>query len=133
MTTLTTTTNDNLLRHALRGNSIFSAVSGALLLVDAKLLADFMGIATSIPFIILGVGLLMYATYLFINTRSRPVKKAFGWFAVIADVAWVVISAIVLLTDAFALTSGGKWLVLIIADMVLVFAVVQYLGIRRMK
>jgi hypothetical protein len=37
------------------------------------------------------------------------------------------------MTDAFALTSGGKWLVLILADMVLLFAIVQYVGIRRMK
>jgi hypothetical protein len=127
------TSNDNLLRNALRGNSIFSAVSGILLLVDARLLADFMGIESTIPFIVIGVGLLLYAANIFLNTRSRPVKKAFGWFAVIADIAWVVISAIVLLTDAFDLTSGGKWLVLIIADMVLVFAIVQYIGIRRMK
>src|SRR5829696_1121111 len=133
MATLTTSNNDNLLRNTLRGNSIFSAVSGVLALIDARLLANFMGIETTIPFVVLGVGLLLYAAYLFINTCTRPLNKFFGWFAIIADAVWVIATAVILLTDAFALTNVGKWLLLIIGDMVLVFAIVQYIGLRRMK
>ena len=133
MATLTTTNNDNLLRNTLRGNSIFSAVSGVLALIDARLLANFMGIETTIPFVVLGVGLLLYAVYLFISTRTRPMNKFFGWFAIIADAVWVIATVVILLTDAFALTNGGKWLLLIIGDMVLVFAIVQYIGLRRIK
>ena len=132
MATLTTS-NDNLLRNTLRGNSLFSAVSGLLALIDARLLANFMGIESTIPFVVLGVGLLLYAAYLFINTRTRPLNKFFGWFAIIADATWVIATVGILLTDAFALTNGGKWLLLIIGDMVLVFAIVQYIGLRRMK
>lgn len=125
--------NDNLLRNALRGNSLFSAVSGLILVIDAGLLADFMGIETTLPFIIIGIGLLLHAANLFLNSRNRPVSKALGWFAVIGDVLWVVATAIILMTDAFALTGSGKWLLLIIADVVLIFAIAQYLGIRRMR
>jgi hypothetical protein len=132
MTTLTQT-NDNLLRNALRGNSVFSVVRGLIMIFDAGLFANFMGIESTIPFIVIGIGLLLYAAMLYINTTQRPINKTFGWYAVIADGVWVLASAIVLLTDAFTLTSEGKWLVLIIADMVLLFAIVQYIGIRRMK
>jgi hypothetical protein len=132
MATLTIN-NDNLLRNALRGNSIFSALTGLILVVDAQPLANFMGIEATLPFIVIGIGLLLHAANIFLNTRNRPVSKSFGWFAVIGDVVWVVATAVILITDAFALTGNGKWLLLIIADIVLVFAIAQYLGIRRMR
>ncbi len=81
----------------------------------------------------LGVVLLLYAADLTWITSRPSLDVRFGWMAVILDVAWVVGSAIVLLTDALAMTTAGNWLVAIIADVVLVFAVVQWLGIRRLR
>ena len=57
----------------------------------------------------------------------------FAWYAIIGDVVWVIGTAAILLTDAFSLTSEGKWLLFIIGDIVLTFAVVQYIGLRRMN
>ncbi|MDQ7024979.1 MAG: hypothetical protein Q9P44_05410 [Anaerolineae bacterium] len=58
MATLTLN-NDNLLRNALRGNSLFSALSGSILVIDARLLADYMGIEATLPLIVIGIGLLL--------------------------------------------------------------------------
>jgi len=131
MTTLTN--NDNLLRNALRGNGVFSGISGLILIGDAGPIAAFMGIGYTLPFIVVGVGLLLHAANLLINTAQRPVSKALGWFAIVGDAVWVVASIIILMTDAFALTSGGKWTLMIVADIVLIFAIVQYVGLRRMN
>lgn len=133
MTAYSIPQNDGLLRNTLRGNSVFSVVSGIILIVDAGMLADFMGISSPLPFIVIGIGLLLHAANLFLNTRTRPVKKGLGWFAIIGDLAWVAATAVILLTDAFSITGGGKWLLLIIGDVVLLFAIAQYIGIRRMS
>ena len=132
MTTITQS-NDKLLRNALRANGIFSGISGALAIIDANYLVDFMGTGTSFIYISLGVNLLAYALILFYYAGQAEVDTRFAWFTVIADALWVIGSAVILLTNMFDLSVGGKWLVLIIADVVLVFAIVQYIGIRRLS
>jgi len=132
MTTQAFSQKDKLLRNALRGNGIFSLLSGAIMVVGAGALANIMGVPSAVAFIVIGVGLLLHAVNLFYNAGKNTIKMNFGWFAIIADVAWVLGSAVILLTDAFSLSTTGKWIVLMVADVVLLFAIVQYLGLRKM-
>ena len=53
--------------------------------------------------------------------------------AVELDVVWVVGSAVLLVTKALPFTPVGVWAVAIVADIVAIFAIVQYLGLRRMS
>ena len=132
MTTLTQS-NNKLLRNALRANAVFSGISGVLAMLDANLLVDFMGTGTSFIYIALGVNLVIYALLLFYYAAQSTVDMRFAWFAVIADALWVAGSAIILMTNMLDISVGGKWLVLILADVVLMFAIAQYIGIRRMR
>lgn len=132
MTTLTTT-NDSLLYNALRADSLFSGLSGIVITFGAGAVADFMGAGNPVSFIVIGIALVLYAAFLLLNSANRPVSKNFGWLIVAGNVVWVIGSAIILLTDVFALSAGGRWAVLIVADFVLLFAIAQYLGIRRMN
>lgn len=132
MTTMTRT-NDSLLRNALRGNAAFSGISGIIAIIDAGMIADFMGTGTALIYMILGLNLVVYAGILLYYAGQQEIDKRFAWFAVIADAIWVIGSALILLTNAFDLTIGGKWLVLILADVVLIFAIVQYIGLRRTR
>lgn len=137
----TTGSKDQLLRNTLRANGVFSAVSGLVFIFASAPLADFLGIkdANILGFlngssflIIMGVGLLLYAGGLLWNATRPQMNKMLAWEAVFMDSVWVIGSAIILLAEALPLTTEGSWTVLIIADVVASFAVLQYVGIRRM-
>jgi len=128
-----TQSKDQLIRNALRANSLFSGISGVIILFDSGFLVDFMGAGTSLFYLALGVDLLIYAAVLFYFSGQASMDKRVAWFAIDADVLWVLGSAVILLGNMFDISIAGKWLILIIADIVLVFAIVQYLGIRRLR
>ena len=50
----------------------------------------------------------------------------------VADVIWVLASMVIVLDGLVPLTTAGFWGVLIIADVVAVFAVLKYIGLRRL-
>ena len=142
MTTHTLTAPDTLLRKALRANSAFSLASGLLLTFAAASIASFLGIEETSIFDgfdgtalvrVVGIGLIGYALLLYFFTQHSEITPMQGMEAVIADGAWVVGSVVLLLTDWLPLTSAGSWAILLVADVVLVFAIVQYIGVRRIK
>lgn len=57
--------------------------------------------------------------------------KRLAWFVITMDSAWVVLSMLLLLTNALDLNTAGNWAVLIQADIVLTLAVLQIIGVRR--
>jgi len=132
MATLTQN-HSSLLRNALRGNGIFSILSGIITAIGAGWLVNYLGAGTTLFFAVIGVGLIFHALTLLYNTRGEEVNRMFAWYAIIGDALWVIGTAVILLTDAFNLTVGGKWLLLIIGDIVLIFGIVQYIGLRRMN
>ena len=124
---------DAFLRRVLLGNIAFSVLSGAACLLGANALAAFMGIPQPAILMALGGALLLFALGVYLTASQRPLdrRKATAIFA--ADVAWVVGSLGVLALDLFGLTTEGRWLVLIIADVVLGFAVLEFFGLRRLR
>ena len=127
----TMSVNDRLLRMALRGNGIFSTVSGALLVVASRPLAEFLGVSSAAALLSLGVILLLYAVDLFWMTSRENLSLPFAWFAIIMDVLWVIGSIVLLVADPLGLTVAGKWAIGLIAEAVALFAIVQWLGVRR--
>ena len=118
-----------LLRRALQGNALFSAIFGALFLIINQTLIQFLGLPSSASLTPLGFGLLGYAGWLLWNARREKIKVMDGWIAVILDVVWVVGSYALLFVVKFS--HGGKWAVALVAEVVLLFAVMQWLGLRR--
>jgi Na+-translocating ferredoxin:NAD+ oxidoreductase RnfE subunit len=124
----------DLLRRALRGNSIFSFASGLLLTFGAAPIAAFMGIADdSLVLTVMGIIILVFAAFLWITTAKPVIDRQIGIAIFIMDVAWVVVSLIILVTDAFSLSTGGRWAILIVADIVAVFALLEFVGLRRLR
>ena len=141
MATQTRTTNDILLRRALRGNGLFSAFSGLLFVLASAPVAAFLGIEEASilglfdggAFIfIVGSGLLGFAGSLFLNALRDEIDRVQAALAIVMDIGWVVFSAIVLITGALPFSTAGGWAVLIVADGVTVFAILQVVGLRRM-
>src|SRR5687768_8242532 len=100
---------DTLLRRVLRANGVFSTISGAFLIVDAGLIATFLGLASATPIVALGVGLLAFAAALFWDAAQRSISPRDARIVIALDVAWVIGSIVVVLADPFALTTAGKW------------------------
>jgi hypothetical protein len=126
------TNNSSLLRNALYGNSIFCSTSGLAFALFSKPISAFLGLSASWIILVLGVGLLLYGLEVFWFARKDNISEGFAKFVIGADIAWVLGSALLVFTNLVAFTSPGKWAIAIIADIVLAFAIVQYVGLRRM-
>ncbi len=125
-------TNSSLLKNALYGNSAFSFLSGLGFVLFSRAIAAFLGIPASWVILDLGVGLLLYGWMIFQAARSNPVNTRVARFAVYADLAWVAMSVILIFANLVAFTIPGKWAIAAVADIVLVFAILQYVGLRRL-
>ena len=120
-----------LLRKALIGNALFSTVSGLTILFAQGWVLRILGLPSSVNLLVLGAGLIVFAVTLVINARKQQVKKSDAWIAVCMDVAWVIGSYVLILVVPFS--TEGKWVVGAVAEAVLVFAVLQFVGIRRIQ
>src|SRR5215469_3851789 len=121
--------NQRLLRRALQGNAIFSGISGVLTLAMNRTLAEFLGLPSGVSLAPLGIGLLGYAGWLLLNARREKIKIVDAWIAVALDMVWVVASYALLFAVRFS--SGGKWVVALVAELVFLFGVLQWFGLRR--
>lgn len=121
-----------LLQRVMRGNAIFSTSSGAILIFAAPALARLMGIPWPLALTITGVLLVAYGPTLW-KLAARSGKETWpGWLAVILDILWVAGSAALVFGDWLPLTTAGIWIIVVLADIVAVFAVLQFIGIRRL-
>ena len=130
------------LRRALIGNVVFSVTSAGGFIIAANQIAEAIGIsdfslldsisgATLLRTI--GIGLLIFAVQVFLTASKKPISNMQVNTVIVMDVLWVVGSFLLLVTDALALTTTGNWGVLIIADIVLTLAALQFYGLRRMN
>ena len=119
------------LKKALTGNAVFSVVSGVAILFANRWLVKFLGLPEKVSLAILGVSLIVYAAILWFNARRPKIKTTDAWVAVIMDVIWVVGSYALIFAVPFSV--GGKWVLALVAELVLAFAVLQWLGIRRIR
>ena len=120
-----------LLKKALTGNAVFSVVSGLAILFANRWLVKFLGLPDKVSLAILGVSLIVYAAILWLNARRPMIKMTDAWIAVIMDAVWVIGSYVLIFVVPFSV--GGKWVVALVAELVLAFAIVQWLGIRKIR
>jgi len=123
--------SQGLLKGALIGNAMFSGLSGAAILLANRWLVKFLGLPDKVSLAILGVSLIVYATVLWFNARRPKIRITDAWVAVVMDAVWVLGSYTLILVVPFSL--AGKWVVALVAELVLAFAVWQWLGIRRIR
>lgn len=121
--------NTVLLRRALLANGTFSTLSGLGFTVGAKPIASFIGIDQWWLVLAVGISLLVFAAGLFANALRAEVNLAEARIAIVLDFLWVLGSGGVIALGVFS--TGGNWGTAIVADVVLVFAVLQTVGLRR--
>ena len=121
----------NFLKYAIRGNALFSGISGLTLALLARGVSVLTGIQPPLAITITGLILIGYAAWLWRLTNQPAIPPASAWLVIALDVLWVVGSVLAILAGWSPLSQTGKWLVAILADVVGLFAVLQYLGLRR--
>ena len=125
----TSSDNQNLLRRSLVGNALFSIFSALIIFTGGGWLARLLGLHERLGLTVVGLGLVAYAVILLTNARRPKINLGDAWTAVILDTAWVGASYALIFIVPF--TFEGKWLIAIVAEVVLGFAVLQVFGIRR--
>ena len=124
--------NSHFLRQALRGNALFSGLSGLTSLLAASSLANFTGIEQTAVFPILALILIPYGLLLFWAARQPVLDVRLAKTAVVLDVLWVIGSIILLVGGWLPLTLAGKWTIGLLAEAVATFAILQAIGLRRL-
>lgn len=123
--------NQGLLQKALLANALFSMLSGVAILIFNRRLAGFLGLPSHVDLTVVGGGLIVYAVLLAWSARRPKIAPSHAWLAVSLDLAWVMGSYLLLWLVPFR--TEGKWLVIIIAELVFAFAVWQWFGIRKIR
>ena len=121
-----------LLRHALKANSLFSAASGSVLVIAGPWLASVVGVGPGWLYRSIGVGLVLYGIGLWHNAKRTDINLTEVRWALAMDWLWVIGSAaLVLLVPT--INDAGVWIVVVVGLIVADFAVVQGLGMRRLR
>jgi hypothetical protein len=121
------------LQRSLLGNAAFSGISGLLMVLAAGPISQFLGLGNPLFMTVIGIILLLYMPFLVWLSIQSPVPNWMAWAVIELDVLWVIGSLILIFTDLVPLTTAGKWAVAITADIVTVFAILQYVGLRRQQ
>lgn len=123
----------SLLHKVLRLNAAFSGLFGLVFLLFPSKFSGMFGLSNEMAITITGVLLIGWEIFVFQLIRQPQVSVAGVWTVILGDLAWVSGSIALLLGDWLPLTKTGFWFVAIIADIILVFAIVQYIGLRRQR
>ncbi len=124
-------TDASLLRLALRGNATFSTLSGVTFLAASGVIAAFLGDVPAAEVMSVGGSLLLFAVAL-VWLASRPeIPPALVTAVIVADLAWVVATVFVVFAGVF--TREGAIAAVMVANVVLAFAVLQWVGLRRTR
>ena len=121
-----------LLRYALRANSLFSTTSGLALTLGGPWFASVVGVGPGWLYRAIGVGLVLYGIGLWSNANRSEINLTEVRWALAMDWLWVIGSVAVVLL-APAINEAGVWIVGIVGVVVADFAVVQWLGMRRVR
>jgi hypothetical protein len=124
---------DGLARRALIVDALLCALSGAVLVAASGPISDFTGLEPGWVPALIGVGLLAWALDVGLTARAEAIRPSRVRLIAGGNLAWVVVSYGILLAGVPDLTTAGVWTVAILAEIVALVVLVQYLGLRRMR
>lgn len=119
------------LRRSLQLDGIASGLCGVLLLAAASPISALMGLAAPSIARLLGAFLMIYAAALLYNAARATVSRREVVAAVVLNAGWVLGSALVIL--AGPLTPAGNLAVAAVAAAVVLFAVLEVVGLTRLR
>ncbi len=124
---------DRLLRNSLKINAVFSAMCGFFLSIVPAAIAAEIGLDSAGLLRILGLGLLMFAGYVYYTGTRELVNPRAVMSIVIGDFLWIFGSVWLLFGFPQILNDFGRIVVIAVALAVLVFADLQAYGLWRSR
>jgi O-antigen/teichoic acid export membrane protein len=121
-----------LLRATLTVNAVSSGLCGAALLAGAAPLAALFGLEGPGSLAVFGALLAAFALYVW-RARKEPLDRRHGWAIFVMDVGYVAASVAFLVGWPSVLSPLGRVATALVADLVAVFAVLEYVGLRRLR
>ncbi|GJM36297.1 MAG: hypothetical protein DHS20C18_52980 [Saprospiraceae bacterium] len=121
------------LRLTLKANATFSALCGLLILLFYNKLAAFMQVSATSILIVIGVGLLLFETFLWWVATRPHINRTLVKSIIIQDWLWVIGTVIICVFQAFGISTGGYWLMVAIGGLVGTFAILQSMFLRRLN
>jgi hypothetical protein len=121
-----------LLRTTFAVNAISTALAGVVLLAGAMPLAPVLGVPGPLPLAVVGALFIAFGAQVW-RVRREPVDLAQATAILVLDVAYVLGSVVLLLGWPGVLSFYGRLATALLADVVFVFAILEYVGLRRAR
>lgn len=121
------------LKNVLFINAASSAATALLLVVFPGFFASLFGVSTRPPFIGVGIFLLLFAIYVFLQSRNEQAEPNKIRFIIALDIIWVVGSLAIILPQFFGLTVIGYSLIGGVALWVAMMAYLQTRGLKALS
>jgi hypothetical protein len=130
MTNSTPSESAHFLRRSLRANALFSTLSGLSFASAGGAIGGILGDVPAVLVVGVGVQLLLFAGAL-VWLSSRPeIPISLAMAVIVADLLWVLGTVLAVYTDLFSRAGAG--LAMLVADVVLLLAILQSIGVHRM-
>ncbi len=120
------------LKNVMLTNALSSGATALLLLFMPGVISDLFGTGEKLPFIAVGIFLLVFALIVFTQSRKAFIHKGWLKFIIALDVLWVVESAIILIPQLFRFSTWGYILIAAVALWVAVMALLQARGLKQL-
>ena len=140
MTTQVTTNTDiqekqriTFLTKVLRADGVFALLSGFLLLVGRQIIADLIELESPIFLAVDGLVFMAYGLMLLYFAGRGSNSRRIGQIAIVLNLLFVAGVYAGLLLNLFPVSTTGKWVFALVAEVVLIFAVLEYIGLRRLN
>ena len=120
--------SERFLSRVLVADGVVSGLTGLALLVAPGAIATLIGLRSGVVVAVVGLGLLAYAAALVAGARGESPRRTAA-LAVALNAAWLVGTVVVIV--ARWLNREGNWALILVGDVVLVFALLEGVGWRR--
>ena len=117
---------------AVEADGIFCILTGLLFALDANGISQFMGVQSSTVIGVLGVVTFVYGLGLLYDVFKGLVNTRLLRVLMSLDFVGAAVTIVFLVVAPTALNTEGRWVVLILADVMVAFGIWKYVGLRRM-
>ena len=112
----------------LQADGIFELFVGAGLVLESQTIAGWLGLSAA-PIEISGIMALAFGAWLLYVSQRNASRGTLQLVAVL-NFAWVAISALMLVLDWNMFANEGRWLITLVADVILVLGLAEYYARR---
>jgi hypothetical protein len=114
-------------------NAISSGATGLGLVIFSDFIAGLFATRVTMPFIEVGLFLLVFATLVFSVGRRTPLNPGAVRLVIVLDVTWVVASFAIILLQPFAISVLGYVVIGAVAAWVSAMAYFQSAGLKQLS